>query len=94
MATRTRSASSITHDDLEAQYDILAAADRLGISPGFVRHLVTTKQIGHLRVGRFVRITERHCREYLAQCERPADPGYRPSRRRRSPHSLTHAQVA
>lgn len=94
MATRTRSASLIPQGDLEAQYDILATADRLGISPGFVRHLVTTKQIGHLRVGRFLRITERHCLEYLTQCERPADPGYRPLRRRRNSSSPAHAKVA
>jgi excisionase family DNA binding protein len=41
-------------------------ADRLGVRPRFVRGLVAERRIAFLKVGRYVRFTERDVDAYLA----------------------------
>jgi excisionase family DNA binding protein len=48
------------------------AAEWLGVAPRMVRRLVSTRRIGFVKVGRYVRFHYRHLEQYVEQNERQA----------------------
>lgn len=73
-------------------------ADRLGVRPRFVRGLVAERRIAFLKVGRYVRLTERDVNAYLAAARIEAVTTARLPRRRarpagaRPPRSRAHGK--
>ena len=51
--------------------DIAAAADRLGVSPRFMRRLVTERRVPYYKVGHFIRFDPDELNEWLQEHHRP-----------------------
>lgn len=47
-------------------FDATEAAARLGLTPRTVLAMARRREIGHVRVGRFIRFTDRQVADYIA----------------------------
>lgn len=62
-------AMTATHPTPTSTYTIPDLADMFQVHPRTVRRLVDSGRLGHARVGRQVRFTQRHVDAYLASVE-------------------------
>ena len=58
--------SSITSENMPAM-SVLKVAERLAVSPKTIYRLVSNGELGCIRVGRAVRVTESQLNEYVAR---------------------------
>ncbi len=58
----------------ESLMDIEAVAHRLGVTPRFVRRLVSERRIPYFKVGHFVRFDRVEVDEWLMEQRRPVNP--------------------
>ena len=51
--------------------DVHALAERLGVTPRFIRRLVHERRVPFLKLGKFVRFDRREIDEWIDECRRP-----------------------
>ena len=65
--------------------DVVALAERLGVTSRFVRRLVSERRVPFLKIGKFVRFDPREIDRWVDECRQPADNSDRPYSSKASP---------